>query len=294
METWALIYNPTSGNFRPRVLDNVARTLHGAGIATRLLPTAYPRHATELAAAAHGVERVAVYGGDGTLNEAANGLVGRELPLVFLPGGTANVMAWEIGLTVDPVGAALAQARSRARPMWPGRIDDRYFLLMAGFGYDGRTVRRVTPRLKGWLGKAAYVLSGLIALGERNPPLRVHTGNGADAVGNWVVVARARHYGGRFAIHPTAGLQQRRLGLVVVRTGQFIPFLALDVGLGWRRDRHAAAVTEHDSLRIECDETIAVQVDGDFHGEGRSFEVGIAPKPLLICFPWGGSGALAR
>jgi diacylglycerol kinase family enzyme len=284
-ERWALIYNPAAGGFRPAALDNIVRTLYVAGIETRLLATAAPGHATELGRSAQGVGRVAVYGGDGTLSEAANGLLGRDLPLVVLPGGTVNVLAHELGLPRDPALAALAALGGTVRAIHPGRIGPRAFLLMAGFGFDGLAVQLVSPRMKAALGRAAYVWAGWRALRRPHPLLRVTCDGRALAQGHWVVTSRARHYGGRYVIHGEAGLAAERLSVITVPRAGYLPFLVGNLGLGLDRRPGGTVIGQGRAIRLEADAPVHVQVDGDYHGSGRAFEVALAQQSLRLCFP---------
>src|SRR5205823_13024267 len=95
-------------------------------------------------------------GGDGTLNAVANGLAGTNRTLAALRLGTANVLAREIGLPRDPERLAELIAAGPARPIWPGRVDSRLFLVMASSGFDAETVAAVNPRLKRRLGRLAF------------------------------------------------------------------------------------------------------------------------------------------
>jgi diacylglycerol kinase (ATP) len=287
MRRWAIFCNPTSGNFNGHRLEEIQRVLREGGVECRVLPTAYRGHAADLGCAIAGVDCVAVYGGDGTLNEAANGLLGRDLPLAFLPGGTANVMAHELGLPQDPVQAARLLLRGETRTILPGVIGKRAFLLMAGFGFDGMAVQRVSPRLKARLGKFAYVWAGLRSCGARHPPLRVTNGGRPVPGGHWAVVARARHYGGRYVIDRSAGLTQPDLSLVVVPQRGFLPFLVGNLGLGVGRPWGGAVVQHGTAFRIQADTPVPVQVDGDAFGAGTEFILGLAAQPLRLRFPGG-------
>src|SRR5947207_14931876 len=106
-------------------------------------------HATRLAqgAAADGADAVVVLGGDGTLNEAANGLAGSSTALGVLPGGSTNVFARTIGMPTDPIeatGSLLAALAQRAiRPVGLGSVNGRYFLFNVGVGFDAAVVEQV-------------------------------------------------------------------------------------------------------------------------------------------------------
>lgn len=289
METWAIIFNPTAGTFRPHKLERVQRALHGHGVRAHLLATERAGHATELAREVGGVARVAAFGGDGTLNEVANGLLGRPLPLVFLPAGTANVMAWELGIPLDPARAAVAGLRSRPHPVRPGIVNGRAFLLMAGFGFDGDTVHGVSARLKDWIGKGAYVWSGLQAALRTPAVMTVHAQGerGTEALeGCWLVVARARHYGGPYTVHPDADLLDPALRMTLVRRGWLLPFVVAHLGLNLHRERRGVALRTVHGLELACDRAVHVQIDGDYLGQGDRFRVGMAPETVQLCFPW--------
>ncbi len=126
-------------------------------------------HATRLAqgAAAEGVDAVVVLGGDGTLNEAANGLAGTGTALGVLPGGSTNVLARTIGMTNDPVeatGELLASlAGGRICPIPLGQVNGRYFLFHLGAGFDAAVVAEVEKRAraKRYLGAAVFVTAAL-------------------------------------------------------------------------------------------------------------------------------------
>jgi YegS/Rv2252/BmrU family lipid kinase len=286
MTRWAVIYNPVAGSYRVRALERIERALREEGIEGLFFPTERRGHATELARRVSGVDTVAVYGGDGSLNEVANGLAGRDLPLAFLPGGTANVMAHELGLPLDPAGAAHLLARGKPRAVRPGTLGSRRFLLMAGFGFDGDTVHRVSSALKDRFGKLAYLTAGLESLFSRTPLLTVQPEAGRPARhGVWVVAARARRYGGGFTIHPRAGLTRDTLGLTVVGRLGVIPFLAANLGLGlpWAGPR--TWLDECARIVVESAAPVHVQVDGDYFGRGDRFEVGLSESTLPLCFP---------
>ena len=130
--------------------------------------TQHRGHATELAAkaAADGFDLVVVLAGDGTLNEAANGLVGTSTMLAPLPGGSTNVYAQTIGVPTDPVDAAsvLLQSLETASTtrIGVGRVNDRHFLFHCGIGFDAAVIRRVErfdARIKRHAAHPVYVVA---------------------------------------------------------------------------------------------------------------------------------------
>ena len=140
-----------------------------------MAPTTGPRTAAAIAQeyAGRGADLVLAAGGDGTINEVAEGLVHTAVPLGILPAGTANVLANEMKLT-----SRLERAAERIRDSRPYRISvghltcengavSRHFLMMAGIGLDAHVVYKVSAPLKAWAGKAAYWVAGWAFLGRR-------------------------------------------------------------------------------------------------------------------------------
>ena len=106
---------------------------------------------------------VLVSGGDGTVNQAINGIAGTDTALAVLPGGTANVWAREMRISREPLDALRIAIEGEARRVDLGRANGRYFLLMAGVGLDGEVIERVTARSKRRLGAASYLVAGVPA-----------------------------------------------------------------------------------------------------------------------------------
>lgn len=148
-----LIVNPAATTVHTWIRDAIIDSLGTLG-PVEVRATEHRGHAVELAADARqrGVARVATFGGDGTINEAVNGLLqagpGQDVPLLLtIPGGHTNVFARLLGLPQDPLEAmgALADGlrHGRTRAINLGRADDRYFLFSAGFGLDAEVLQRV-------------------------------------------------------------------------------------------------------------------------------------------------------
>ncbi len=206
-----IIHNPTAGGSRWRRYGAVLERLHDAGAQIEELATGRRGDAEAYAAAlgADDCDRLVVAGGDGTVNEAINGLLanragGRTLPLAILPLGTANVLANEIGLSTRPATVARTIVEGVARPVALGDSNGRAFCLMAGVGFDAHVVARIDSRLKKRIGKLVYVWQTLRQLGVYQfPPYRV-TIDGAVFDAASAVACNAHYYGGRYVLAPDA------------------------------------------------------------------------------------------
>ena len=225
--TCTLIYNPIAGRRptrRAREIRRVIEVLRGAGMEVEVSPTTGPETAARLAseAAARDTSMVLVCGGDGTINEAINGLVGSYVPLGILPGGTANILARELGVPLDPVRAAqLPRWSARRVPLgranWvaekkpasnshppPGLMAARYFMTVAGVGYDAHVVYKLSLQMKLAWGVAGYVVEALRqAFRYPFPTFSWSADDGPEQTASFAAAQRARRLpGDGFTSHP--------------------------------------------------------------------------------------------
>ncbi len=268
-----VIHNPTAGRRAKGKLERWLAALRHIGASVVLAETEAPRHAIELARAADPArfDAVAVAGGDGTINEAVNGLAGSDLPLALLPLGTANVLANELGLPrgLDRLAeiAAFAPAQ-RIRPgeiLAEGQNEPWRFLLMAGIGFDAEVVDHLDLKLKRRLGKAAYAIESLRQLGRHEKKRFAATIDGARIELASLVVARAHFYGGRFVLAPQARLDAPLLHAVqfpaVSRLAAFRYMASVVTGTLARQCDVKVHTAEH--IEIDGPDGAPVQVDGD-------------------------------
>lgn len=158
-----VVINPAAGREEPilALLNNNFRAL---GIRWDVSITREPGDGRRQAAAAasDGVDAVGVYGGDGTVAEVASGLANSGVPLAIFPGGTANVMAAELGLPADlPESLRLLGQPASIRTVDMGATAARWFLLRLGIGWEARWMMNAQPAEKSQFGRLAYVLSAL-------------------------------------------------------------------------------------------------------------------------------------
>jgi len=199
------------------LVSAIAERLAAGGYQAEPLLTAAPGDATRLAreAAAAGAEAVFALGGDGTLREAAAGLLGSGVPLGPLPGGTANVLTLALGLPRDPVAAAVALARAEPRPLDVGLANGRPFLMMASAGLDAALVADLHPLGKRWLGRIGIAAQGLAAWWSYGYPAIEVLLDGVRYRASFVAVANIALYGGPFRLVPDARPDDRRLDLLL-------------------------------------------------------------------------------
>ena len=203
----ALIYNPASGSGKPKEkqLPHLLERLHALGIDARPAPTDSPGHATELAREAlrQDASLVIGWGGDGTINEIAAGMLGSKTPLGVLPGGTVNVFARATGIprgSLEKACRVLREGQPRAVPV--GMAGKRPFLLMAGVGIDGEVVHRLDPEFKKRFGKSAFWLLGFRLLASYPFASLTVRVDGKEIQGTGLVAGKVRIYGPGYVITP--------------------------------------------------------------------------------------------
>jgi diacylglycerol kinase family enzyme len=271
-----------------------------------LAETSRRGHATRLAqgAAAAGTELVVVLGGDGTLNEAANGLAGSTTALAALPGGSTNVFARTIGLTNDPIEATGelldALGRGSIRRVGLGSVNGRYFLFHVGMGFDAAVVAQVERRahLKRYAGHPLFVYCGFATwfrhYDKSRPRFAVrHSDGGVVDDGYLTICLNTNPYtylGNRpLSLAPEATLD-RGLAIVTLRTLDFAKTLrivgsALGGGHHLRHSKHVDFHTDLDSVVVEGHGPFPYQVDGDYLGEVERVELRHVPDILDLVLP---------
>ena len=271
-------------------------------------------HATPLAqgAAADGLDAVVVLGGDGTINEAANGLAGTPTALGVLPGGSTNVFARTIGMTNDPIEATgellAALAAGAVRSVDLGRVNGRYFLFHAGFGFDAAVVGEVEKRsvAKRWFGAAVFVTAAMSTWARgydrSSPAFAVRSAEGTVVDdGRFAVCLKTDPYTflGSRPLHlaPEAGLDT--LLTVVTFRSLRLPTLLLLLAGALRAGKPAtgrsvrpmahrrtvAVLEDVGAAEILAYRPLPYQVDGDYLGEAERFELRSVPGALRLVVP---------
>ncbi len=296
-----LIFNPAAGRGleggRPdRIVAALVRT--GWEVAAR--PTEAAGHATALAreAAAAGAGAVFALGGDGTLREAAAGLLGSPTGLAFLPAGTTNVMARVLGVPPRPLASARAYARAGAgdrdrsgtRELDVGLCDGEPFLMQASAGLDALALARTDSRAKRRLGRAGVVAAALGAWWSYGYPRLAVRAEGRAREGTLAVAANIPFYGGPWKMAPAARPDDGRLNVVVfsgagrAATLGFARDLLLGRHLG-RPDVESFAAGE---IEIEAPPGALFQLDGDplpASGDRAVRRIRLAPERLRVLVP---------
>ena len=298
------IFNPNASRVDSRAQASVLRALAPC-CAVEAVRTDHPFHAAELAAdaAGQGARLVVAVGGDGTANEAANGLAGTDTALWCLPGGSTNVYTRTAGVPprMEEATAQLAAAIRAPilRRMTTGTVNGRHFLFMSGIGVTAEMMRRVAgrPVLRARLG-AGYVAGGAaMALTDagrgRLPRVCVEAG-GERYEAATVIIQRSdplTFFGRRpVSVCPPENLGDGTLSVAFAdrAAARDVPaiFMRLLTGATTRHPRVTAferlaglSVSSTDGRRF------GIEVDGTYIGDAERAEYRVAPGSLLVAGP---------
>jgi len=290
-----LIYNPNAGKFRrggSALIERAIQILKNQGHDVTVAPTTGPQTAGGLAREhlARGAELIVAAGGDGTINEVAEGMAHSQTPLAALPGGTANVLAVEtsLGLNLERAAERLSELRPRRISLGHvtcdgGRVS-RHFLLMAGIGLDAHIVYRVNAGLKARAGKLAYWLAGWSLLGKRLAEFDVEI-DGEKRRCSFALVSKVRNYGGDFTIARNVTMLDDRFEVVLFEGCSSLRYVKYLIGLALNRVAGMNGVTVLNATRVVAsapgDSRVYVQIDGEYAGHLPA-EIQIVPDALTL------------
>ena len=299
------IINPVAGGLPPR--DTLERAIDSTaaefGLDALIEQTAGPGHATTLAAQAEGdgLPLCFVVGGDGTFNEALNGLTTTDLTLGLIPAGTANVWAKEAAIPRGPLAALRAQLAAGPIEIDCGRAgalaESRRFLLMASYGLDAAAIAAVAaadPRWKRRFGRLTYFVGGLrTGLRYRGFEIEIAFDDAAPVplASRILVIGNTRSYGGLAAITSQASAVDGRLDCVGLRGNGLGRNLAAIPQVLFQRHLRAGNVLFQRAQRIRLFSDAPLppmQIDGDAIATSAA-ELTIEPAALRVFVP--GAGA---
>ncbi|MDA8219643.1 MAG: diacylglycerol kinase family lipid kinase [Dehalococcoidales bacterium] len=293
MVSACVVFNQVAGRGVTRErLEELLEPLRDAGWEIDVEASDARGAATSLAHAAvsRGCDVVIAAGGDGTVNEVLQALVGEQAALGVLPLGTGNVWAHQTGIPMDLKGAVDVLHEGWLRRVDVGQAGDRFFLLMAGIGYDAAVASITRPTEKRRLGVLAYIVKGIgVGLGLSGTRLTIKTAHG-DRVFRalMVVVGNSRTYGGPISVRiaPMARMDDGLLDVVVFTGTGPLQAVWHVIMLVLGRHLRNAGVTylQGTEYVVESEHTLLVQVDGDAIGS-TPMRFRVQPAALSVVVP---------
>lgn len=282
-----VIFNPAAGRASRARLDGIVARARALGAEVTVVETNAPGHGTQLAREApSGFDVIAAAGGDGTVNEVINGLVGKTVALAVVPLGTANVLADEIGLGRGDAAIARALAAGPLRPIRLGRANGRRFVQMAGAGFDANVVAAVSLALKKKLGPLAYVWAAAVVGFAGKLPLSDVSIDGVAYKSASAVACNGRRYGGPFVAAPHASLADNSFQVVLMKGRTPFSFFRYGLGLvlGQVGKWWDVEIVTGREVVIEGVAGQPVQADGDIV-TALPVRIEIDPAALMMVFP---------
>lgn len=297
-----LIYNPVAGRYPSRLLTERAATVfRRKGWSIDIETTRDSEHVSQLAhqASAADLDALIVVGGDGTLNRALPGLVGRRTALGVLPAGTANVWAQELGLPglswtrwMALEESAHRLASGNVKKIDVGMCNQSYFLLWAGIGLDAFLVHRIEPR-KQW--EKHFALVQYAATAVWNAAIwhgmnlqAVSENNHVEGHYMLAVVSNIRLYAGGLArLSPNAQLDDGKMDLWLFEGDSLEDTFrqAWDLWSGKHLQSERVHYIPFEEITLASDTEMSVQIDGEPERGGKSIRVKVLPLALNILVP---------
>ncbi len=240
-----------------------------------------------------GSDLILVAGGDGTINEVVDGMKGSMVPMGILPGGTANVLANELGLNhgIESAAGKLSQCQPRRVPVGKISLGDassgRHFLLMAGVGLDAHIVMNVDPVLKARVGKLAYWAAGMPELLRKLEVFQLEA-DGQKYLCSFALISKVRNYGGDFEIAQHVRVDEEEFEIVLFEGEDAWRYLVYFAGIATGNTAKMPGVRTIRATDVKMvplnGDMVHTQVDGEYAGHlpGR---VSVVPDALTLLVP---------
>ena len=293
IEHISIIYNPDAGQPQA-LLKSFNRIFHKAGVRWDLHITNENGDGERLAkqVIADGTDVVAVYGGDGTLMDVANGMAGGSVPMAIIPGGTGNVMSVELGIPRDPSAACslIVNPQHILRPIDLGRVENRCFMLRVGFGLEANIVRGAGREMKDRFGVFAYLMSILAALSQPSPAHYFLNLDGKEfeCDGLACMIANAASLGvAGLDLADNISITDGLLDVFIIRKIDMEELFSMAARvLGSPETPDSLLHWQVSKVQIRSDPPQQIEADGDLIGVGQA-SIEVLPLALNIIVPAG-------
>lgn len=267
MPEHVIIFNPKARSEKSRDLADTLREI-APGAELRMTGGAGDARRLAAEAAREGYRIVVATGGDGTVNEVANGIAGTESALGVLPVGTMNVFAKEHGLPskIEEAWAVIRAGRLSEIDLLAA--NGTHFIQLAGVGLDAQVVKETTWESKKSLGPLSYLITAA-QIAARTPPKLVVEAGGVTTEGSFVLIGNGRFYGARLVLFPKACANDGMLDVLVFRNTGYLDLAKYLAGVFIGRHTGMSGVEYFQcaETRVHSADPVPVEVDGELAGE---------------------------
>ena len=268
MSKTVIILNPAAGSEQAERWRERIKSIAPGG---DLFTTSRSGEAETLArrAADKGFEKIVAAGGDGTVNEVVNGLVGSGATLGLLPMGTVNVFAMELGLPMHDLELCwdIIQDENTRLVDLPS-ANGKYFVQLAGVGLDAQVVKETSLAFKRSFGPLSYLISAAQIAARRPPRLFIESENASIDEGSFVLVGNGRFYGGPFPFFKHAAIDDGLFDVVVFKRLGYLEIIKYLQDVVFSSDIHVPEIEYFQTrrLRVDSDQSVPVELDGELVG----------------------------
>jgi diacylglycerol kinase (ATP) len=282
-----IIVNPVAGS--PETVLQWQERVESVAQSCPVRVTSHPCDAEALArrAVAEGFTRIVAAGGDGTINEVANGLAGSHAALGVLPLGTVNVFAMELGLPAHDLELCweIIQGANIRLVDLPS-ANGKYFVQLGGVGLDAQVVKETSLALKRSFGPLSYLISAAQIAARQPPRLCVDSENAPVDEGSFVLIGNGRLYGGPFPFFKQAVIDDGLFDVVVFKRLGYLEIIKYLQDVVFSSDIRAPEVEyfQTQRLRLTSEQDVPVELDGELAG-GCPVEFRIEKKALPVLAP---------
>ena len=285
------IINPSAGQGKyKRIIHAIRRVLSATNLQYEINVLQYRGEAAAIAKkAADSHDIVVAVGGDGTVNEVLNGVVGTKAVLGIIPAGTGNGFARGIGLPLRPEEACKVLVGGEIRDIDVGRANERYFLGTAGVGFDALIAKAAGERLGPMRGMWLYFVSGALVFYRFNPPLiRVDIDSKVINVSPLLIaIANTRRYGGSALIAPDASPDDGLFDVCVIQrmSAARLVWNLPRLFTGRHVSMHDVEIYKGRNITIDAPRPSPVHLDGEAVEDRSNMQFILMPKAVRMLFP---------
>ncbi len=285
---YLLIANPVSGSkaTRTKAYEKTALALLNAGHEVRLITTAYPGHATEIARQAResDIDVVCAIGGDGTVNEVASALIGSDKTIGIIPNGSGNGLARELNIPLTINEAVKVLLQHSMTTIDTCRVNDHPFMCTCGIGFDGSVSEEFSESTV--RGPMVYAKDMVQVFFSQTPAFyRIDIdGEVIETKAFLIAFANAAQYGNNAFIAPNASLTDGYIDITIIREFPVVdaPQVAIQLFSKGLNQNPYADLYKGRKIRVTTERAIPYHIDGEAMGSTDTIEINIVPESLHV------------